>query len=378
MKISKICSFVLSTLILISANRVSAAYQLPELLFGSTKITQNINYYGGQSGNLAVLNFYTDLRLGFEKSKLDACKFDYTLPSTPECFALVYDPVSSNTFGVGLMTSHTSVNDSPLLETAALYYPRITALGDVYSGGSNSFSDFAFWGRHLGQSASALGNNISGLLWKTEDYKLNELAQSSWFKPSSTTDESEIIKLYQTKIDLLKLEAEEINAGTLANSQWYLQNKAIDFSVPSTDIDLSSEGKIWRLPKDSYNFSNKTITYHGRGTIIIDKDGGGKGDITFNNVELIPDPADADSRLGIIVDGDVNIKGKSKIQAAIFSTEKININQGENLSLIGSFAAKEFSAPSASGITRFTYDYNLSKNFPPGFRSLILPRGEEK
>ncbi|MEK7096364.1 MAG: hypothetical protein AAB881_00190 [Patescibacteria group bacterium] len=65
--------------------------------------------------------------------------------------------------------------------------------------------------------------------------------------------------------------------------------------------------------------------------------------------------------------------GNNKIQAAVFTNGSIGVRGGNDI-FTGSFVAKSFNDLTNLVNIRFNYDYNLSRNWPPGFRYLNMPQ----
>jgi hypothetical protein len=352
--------------VLLSSGTANAASnQLPEVMVRQATVMQNnlagqsVTYYGGFTGNEVILNHYVDTLLGFDQLRLDSSSSCYSqslASGIPLCFML-----EPSTGAMDLLHSRTSVDGAQVTEVAALLYGSHTSMGDVYS--KNDFlKNFAFWGNNLGVTGSS---NASDAKWQIKDYTLNSEAQSSWGTDINTR--------FKNKLAILSGEGARIaNSRLNTQQEWYLQ--ANDSFSGSSDIGNTPEGKIWRAADNDLDLANLLLSlhrYHNKGTIIVN------GDLTIPaGMDILPANADTD-HLGIIVLGDVNIGGNNDSHAEIFAQGIINLN-GSNINMIGSFAAGNFSLSPGSNNVRFNYDYNLSRNWPPGFRDLEMPAPQEK
>ena len=360
----------LSMLLILPTATYASFYRLPEVMVGQTKVETGGNeYYGGMTGSEAIVNFdpnfiETDL-LGFNEADLIG-----TVSNRSNCYLLnlaqisdCYKLTPSNS-PFSLLTSKTSINGVSILETAALLYPSKIISGDAYSN-DDSMADFNFYGRNLYASKDADAAN-SDATWKEGSYDLNPDAQASY--------EDEQRDYYVGRIEEITQEAsfDQSYAGDLVGStKWYLQSKR----MPSNNSKSNSypEGKTWRVvpnaSESTVTFSDKDYTYHDKGTIIID------GNLRLENGAKIERAIGEEDTLGIIVLGKVEFMGNNIVEAALFSTNRINV-LGDNVEMRGSFVAKEY----LIGVNRFGikifYDFNLENNWPPGFRYFDMPHPE--
>lgn len=293
---------------------------------------------------------------GFDKNFLADCVNGILLGSGYRCFV-------SNTAGTAIkvMTSRTYVkgvfDTRAVLELSTLYYNKAPIVtGDVYLGSGN-LGALEYWGRNLSQGPSATDKSF----WSISG------------SPSSNSQSSMDIlgpfTAYKAKINQLKSEAKTLTinpSGTI-----YLQNSDIASPSGGTIIDDSSkypEGRIW-YKKGSTTINN--VTYNGKGTIIVE------GNLTLNgNIK----PANNSSRLGIIViGGAVTIAGNSTVRASILSVKKESVGgnitfSGNNSSIIGSLVAEAKVDMTGHTNIRITYDRLLDSYWPPGFRTLNIPK----
>jgi hypothetical protein len=360
--------------------------ELPIILQGQTTYTEqgsnpSVGFartiYGGMTGNEAILNLNPSYLVGFIKDSLEegSC-YDQTFTGVIwGCFRL--DRINS---AVKLMAGQTKVNGAggsqiTKLETVALVYGSKTIQGDAYSG-SDFLKNFAFWGRNLAQSSDPdVGITAT---WRLGSYILNPEAQSTW-------GQTEFNK-YDAKLRSLASEATVINANALnAYNEWYLTGEGDHiYDVDSKDQSKYPDGKTWIVKGDLTISSSKT--YHGKGTIFID------GNLTIDpGVKINHSTGDTNSQLGIVVlskksdgtggGGEARISSNVVLNCAMLTYKTINLQHGgvnNNISLSGSFVSADFSVHPQSVNIRFSYDYNLSQNWPPGFRYLNMPQAEEK
>lgn len=290
---------------------------------------------------------------------------------------------SPTTTGMRVMISRTYFknNTNPTIETPVLYYPPITVMGDVY-GNNLDLSNFAFYGRNLGV-ARGVGETPTSPTWRATDYVFNPDSQSYY------GGDSESWNYINNRINLLSGEAIINNAS--AGKAWYLQSDE-NLNVNAYDAVKYPQGRVFKhSDPNSANPENLTLNsglsynykYHDIGTIIIDGDlivekGVNilKGDPSQNSISN-------ESSLGIVVKGNVILKGNNKIEAAIFCMGASGIVfQGGGVEMRGSFVAKDFDVYSDdertvtySGI-RFYYDPKLNTNWPPGFRYFSMPSAQ--
>jgi len=341
---------------------------------GVTLETDSGRYYGGFNGNEAIINEDINLLssgelLGFSSSRLTEVaqcnSIGWATRISDFCFLL-----NTSSTSIRLFTSRTMVNGAVASETAAIYYPALTAIGDVYSGDGN-LSNFALYGRNLAQTKGAVSTNAQYGTWNTDAYTLNPQAQASYAEDQKIYFDTHYNQLFgeATKVD-------DINA----NIFWGLQREGMVRTGGSIS-SLYPEGAVWKntdslSPKVNLilDSSHQII---GKGTIIVN------GNLTVKNGKNIQKWSGDDSyTLGLIVLGNVTLEGNNNIEAAIFSTENIKI--GNNVNMTGSFVAKNFCATGGASCSslansygiRISYDYRLEDNWPPGFRYFNMPSAE--
>lgn len=293
---------------------------------------------------------------GFDKNFLIDCVNGILLGGGYRCFV-------SNTAGttIKVMTSRTYVkgvfDTRAVLELSTLHYNKAPIVtGDVYLG-SGGLDSLEYWGRNLAQGNGTFGNafwNISG---------------SPSGNSQSSMSGSPFVD-FKDKINQLKSEARTLSSNPTSTA--HLQSSNIELPPNGlTTFDDSNkypEGKIW------YKNSNTTlgnVTYHGKGTIIVQGNLNINGDI---------EPADNNSRLGIIViGGTVTIAGNKTVRASILSVKNGAVGGGitfggNNTSIIGSLVAEGNVGMTNRVNIRITYDRLLDSYWPPGFRTLNIPK----
>lgn len=352
--------------ILLPTSALAEYYWLPEIMVGQTTVeVGNETYYGGMTGNEAVVNsnvntiqsgltgFNESILLGTASNR-SSC-YLMNLAGISECFSIT--PTNSI---MDVMTSKTYVNGTPKLHLATLVSPSKVISGDVYSEGY-SFEEFDFYGRNLYESSDG-DSSGSNATWTQSNYILNPDAQASYTEEQQTYFDQRIAELsgeatfepsYTTRLR--------------RSSIWRLDSK--DIVTDSTlDRRLHPEGKVWRVGGE-LRLSRDRYEYRGKGTIIVE------GDLRIENgVELVPKNPETDS-LGIIVKGAVIFEGNNTVRAAVFSTRRANFNS-TNIEFIGSLVAKNFRFRNRDSVGIY-YDYNLENNWPPGFRYFSMPHPTE-
>lgn len=297
-------------------------------------------------------NFGYDL-FGFNLTSLTNCINGIILgPGGDKCFV-----ANSTMTNVAVMNSRTYVNDQPVTEVAALMYPpKPLIVGDAYLGALDP-NNFAYWGKNLVEN----------------DPSHNASTNSYWGVGSYTNALASDLASYQKNIDSAKSEAVTISAS-LPTTPWYLQGSGSSL-IDSTSSDASKypNGKVWKVSGNVSIPANAAMSYSGKGTIIID------GNLWISDKANIL-PANADSRLGIIVlePHTIMVESHNKIQATILGFSDFNI--GSNCTLTGSFVAKNFPTlgPTVqTANTRFIYDTGLNKSWPPIFGELKMPHASE-
>lgn len=371
--------FQIAIVVLFFVTPIEAANdQLPEVMVGQTTYTNTTaskTYYGGFTGNEAVLNYnqsgkadttVTDGGLfGFDSSKLlNNCLTGVVFNlATPRCFIS-----NSATSSIKVMSSRTYVSGTPITETAALLYsPNPMIVGDAYLGGSNPNYDpnnFAFWGRNLTQSSGASSQES---YWGLGGYVMNPNSQSLL---SGTSYDQ-----YKSKIDDLKTQATPITSSLVGATNWYLQGSdtglTTDNSNPPTDANKYPEGKVW-IYNDFGKPALGSVIIHGKGTIIFTRG------FSVSSGANITKSAPTDSLGLITTNRGVEFIGNNQIYAAVFSSGSISV--GANSKFYGSFVAPTFNINGGDLVhsnDQFFYDYKLDNNWPPGFRYLNMPHPEE-
>lgn len=364
-------SFILFfTILLISPSIVFGAAGLPEIIAGGTTVTDangNI-YYGGMTGNYAVLNHDPDSTYGFTR-----IADDYTfgllncyggIPSlSTACFLLGTGLTGEGNAGRGkLMTSTTSIEDNngvrqPLYQLPALYLGDVNIIGDVYS---PDYSNFAFWGRNLAQNPSGNVPTGAGASWMANDYPIDGNVQANW-------NSAQTIAFREQKLPVLEGEATVFATKNYSQMILSLDYSSIDNNTATQrENEKYPEGKIWKLDADDpddLSFESSSKTYYGKGTIIV------PGNLTIKSgVDILPNPSGDGDRLGFIVLGDVTFEGNNDVKAAILCLGDMTV--GNNVSLTGSFVAQNFATGANDS---FIYDYAFDKDWPPGFRNLNMP-----
>lgn len=307
--------------------------------------------------------------VGFDQENLAKCTNSLLFSkSLDPCF------VSNTRNGsMKVMSSKTYINSKPITELAALVQTQNIIAGDVYGMDPNNF---AYWGRNLHQiSGSTLPTN-SDASWKVAS-SMNQSAQANWDGPKFNS--------YINKIKTLKLEGSRIsNRAQFDGLNWVLNNTSIlppdgtgtlaNTTVTNSDA-LYPEGRIWYANcaissvcnDTSYIQFNSSHAYKGKGTLIFE------GNLNFGeNVKIKKSSTNPDSRLGIIVIGNVTFFGSNDIDAAVFATGTINIKKNNN-KLTGSFVARNFTIDSTNNNMQIFYDYGLDSAWPPGFKYFDMP-----
>lgn len=333
-------------------------------------------FFGGMGANQVINNYFDPNQplLGFDKVQLNECIDNMVangvLPNVASCFLLTAESP------IKLMTSKTEANGSNVYELASLVYSPNIIYGDAFTNNFDN-NNFAFYGRHLNQSSSS--SNPSNGSWNVQNYAFNPEAQSSYSSAQSSYLISRVLSLaseaqnYANSISLRD------------NSDWWLQGSEI-FSGSNNEASLYPDGKVW-VVKDSLVLSRK-VTIHGKGTIIFIDDS--DSSLTLESgARIARVSGDESSSLGIIVAGksgasisdngaSLNLAGNNAVDAAVLVFGSINktgttgIFEGK-----GSFVANSFSGFDASnGFSKFSYDYKLEQNWPPGFRYFNMPHAE--
>lgn len=281
----------------------AASDSLPEMMVGQTTFTDSNGKitYGGMTGNYAVYNADATMGYGFKKELLILGGTNACLSADPICFILGTGPLGEGSAGKNsrLMTSRTSVDVSDgkgfvdIYELPALFLGTNIITGDTY--GSIDYSKFSFWGNNM---STQKGSGSTDALWNLKNYTLNSGSQSAWLDPITGKDTPAFTQYYD-KVTKLAANATIITDAQItsikAGSHIYLQSSNI--MNPATDQSTQyPEGKTWIIGHDLIlDTPNKTITYHGKGTIIV------KGNITLaDGVKIKTDPVDLNAKLGIM------------------------------------------------------------------------------
>ncbi len=308
-KFSRFCSSIVLFLILLSFNFPAAVFaesSLPNLMVGQTEINQKSAdgstkmYFGGFTGNEVIYNKSNDLTAGFQynltaRQGLANC-IGADLKNVTSCFFFDLSPFSN---AVKMMRSRTSINGTDHLEFVSLFYGSKLIHGDAYSG-QNDLNNFSFWGKSVAQSKG----NIAGsdAPFKISGYELNGESESAWLDQNG--DQTKSMESFSAKLSQLYSNGTTISDTTLAqfsadnsNMNLYLQAQKDEIikDIYEKDSALYPDGKVWSVNKDFIVGSNKTIVYHGVGTIVI------KGNsVLGQNTNFIPGDEKVD-HLGIMV-----------------------------------------------------------------------------
>ncbi|TSC94328.1 MAG: hypothetical protein Athens101428_314 [Candidatus Berkelbacteria bacterium Athens1014_28] len=315
------------------------------------------------------------------------CQLDQPAAVSP-CFYL-FGPS-----GAKLYNSRAYANDFLKSAVAVLNYAPTNVIGDTYMSGD--LSNFAYWGRHLRQTADQSDSNA---FWQQTNYQFNSQAQAYWKADDSNKNQ----KMTET-INRLLLNAKDASSvnGILTNSgsgvyNWLARSL---FGVCGRVSGCSEEnqypeGVFWQT-KNGCSGSSCTsvsiadggqVNYRQKSTLAIKS-----GNLTISdsiNIDSTDLLGKDSAALGFIVEnGDVIIRNLSSkntltIRASIFVPNGTIKVYGGNVDLIGSFVAKNFlvydvgQGQMASDVN-FIYDSRGENAFPPGFRDLqVLTRQTE-
>ena len=333
--------------------------EIPRLFWGRPKIeftgSDNLNYvyYGSSKDTAIIYSTAPETLPSFQYNPagmLTGCNMyssmDFSAGSQSICFSF-----ASGTNGVIPTLIEGKAYANGLLKWAlpVMKYPNINIIGDT----SNTSSNFAYWGRHLNQVNN--GTNLSNSFWKLSNYSISNQSQSYWSGDNATMT-STIKRLKE-------------NAKTLADPLLPSQFDGVCGSGfnQCSEITQYPEGRVWKYDGD---FSAGGVTYKNKSTVIVPNGLKLNGDIKYN------DSYSDGANIGFIVEaGDVEITNNSgnlvTIEASIFAPNGSIIVKGDNIKLIGSFVAQDFSA-TGTNIT-ISYDSRKEASYPPGFRDLKLP-----
>lgn len=344
----------------------AAPVGLPEIMAGSTTATVGTTtVYGGLGGNYAVLNNDASADYGFNISPTVALfrpgclNQQFTSIGSALCFILGTGTSGEGIAGSGrLMTSRTTINGATVYEIPALLFAGLNINGDVSADNLNYL--LKFWNAH---NLYRGNGDAEGNAWNLGNYAFNDKAQV-------VADGD-----YTEKLNSLTGSGVKVDSGSVGPAGNLYLYSAGAIGLPGEgDKDKYPEGKIWYV-EDNLVLNNVT-KFKGVGTIIV------KGDFTLGlNAKL--EPADADSRLGIImIDADgrtdtfnfCNFKGNNKVNAMVYCDGTIKVDG--NAEFKGSFVAKGFGIDEDFSVL-FEYDTALDHQVPPGFRTLALPKSTE-
>lgn len=340
--------------------------KLPEVLVGETKVYYNNKvYYGGLTGKEVVYNYSSSGQsgtgyepFGFDLTPLETCITGIVSGALPTSMCYTRNSLNITVASGRTYASTAYLAETPLTETAVLFYPsRTTITGDAFMGGSD-LNNFAFWGKSLATSrGSASGSDA---FWSIGGYSTKNANSRASMDPNGTE-----YKQYKDRIAQLLGEAKTADT---ANSIWALQHQSLN-PATSDEASIYPQGKIWKV--EGNLFIDDSKTYSGLGTIIV------TGNL-YLNVNILP--LNETSRLGFIVTGRVIVGGKCTIKAPIISTSTVDPGfmvtlNASNSTLIGSFVAPYFDFDGEN--LRFFYDYDLDSAWPPGFGYFKMPNAKE-
>ena len=327
----------------ICAFALDASNETPTLNWGSpsaflTDGSQNyITYYQGITTGPpdASISHATDVfrnvapatlpDLIFNKNCLLDAK-DSSLTSVGQC--VNFNGPSSTT----VFNSRTYANGFLKSATAVIKYPSINVIGDSF----NSSGNFAYWGQHLRQTDPS-NSTDSNAYWQMKGYQFNQAAQSYWDNTDANNN-----KTMTATIARLMQNAKALSAGTsnLITTSFNGICYPLSFSDNScTEVNQYSDGRVWysRGPL----ILNGGVTYSNKASIIVQT-----GDLKIDS-SVKASASSPNSSLGLIVQsGNVTITNNSAslmtVRASIFAPQGTIKLVGSNITLIGSFIAKDF------------------------------------
>jgi hypothetical protein len=295
--------FAIVLSLLFAGKSLAETNQLPEMMVGqASAVVDGKTFYGGMTGNYAVYNSDTTTSYGFRIARLTL------LPGanpclenpTPLCFIFGTGPLGEGSTGNSkLMTSRTTVDAGDgqgaktLYELPALFLGINTIVGDVF--GPIDYSKFSFWGNNISITSDTTAGNASDASWNLKNYPINSGSQSAWVKTDGTNTDA--FNQYYDKVKKLADNATTISSSDITTiiggHDIYLQQSKINGGGVAESA-LYPEGKTWVVDGDLV--LNSTVTYHGKGTIIV------KGNITVGSgVKIIPALSDPNAnKLGIM------------------------------------------------------------------------------
>lgn len=270
----------------------------------------------------------------------------------------VYHPCFKylNEQNIRMLNSRTYINGF-LKNTLAVIAPRgVNVFGESFSASGN----FNYWGRHL---RTTRGGGSSNAFWELRNYQFNPSAQAYW--NSTATDKNETMN---KTIERLKTNAKAV--GSVFSNNIWVQKPFYGICGNSDNCSETNqypEGRVW-LESGGASISGDLLRYKYKATLIVEP-----GDLAVSTNVV---KNDAQSSLGFIVrDGKVTITNSSSnkmtIEASIFAPKGTITISGNNIDLIGSFVAKDFSVPGSN--INFIQDTRGETAFPPGFRELQIP-----
>ena len=322
-------------------------YELPSMLWGRASVTtkpgtsESMIYFSQPQATMAIRNtapgtlpdfsYFAGCVLGIFDTNISC--FNFNSPSSTKI-------LNSKTYVNGLMKS----------AVAVMKYPSVNVIGDSF----NASGNFAYWGRHLRQSE---GSSSSNAFWQATNYQFNPSAQAIWSGDNQTMSNT---------IDRIAASAKDIDS-VVTPFYGICGNTSI-----CSEKDQYPEGRAWDFGANR-DLTIAGLQYFDRAAIIVEKK---KLIITSS----ISNPSqDSLSNLGFIVrNGDVVISNPDatksiKINASIFAPNGTITVSGYNITLTGSFVAKNFSVPASSSNINFIEDTRGESAWPPGFRELQLP-----
>ena len=334
-------------------------YELPSMLWGRASVTtkpgtsESMVYFSQPQATMAIRNTAPGTLPNFDYS-VD-CLLGIT-DTNISCFKF------SQPSGTKVLNSKTYVNEVLKSAVAALKYPAVNVIGDTY----NSSGNFAFWGRHLRETTDSSNSNA---FWQATKYLFNPAAQAAW-------DSADPVKNSAMSETLNRLKS---NASDLSNTNWSTASTVYNFNGVCgggvadncPEESLFPEGKFWLYHGDKIS---SELHYYSKGTIYIQN-----GDLNIISSIFNP-PATIENNItnfGIVINnGDLIIRNLNpneaiKISASIFVPNGTIKVIGDNITLTGSFVAKDFSVTGSN--INFIQDTRGENAWPPGFRELQLP-----
>jgi len=336
-------------------------YELPSMLWGRASVTtkpgtsESMVYFSQPQATMAIRNTAPGTLPNFDYS-VD-CLLGIT-DTNISCFKF------SQPSGTKVLNSKTYVNEVLKSAVAALKYPPVNVTGSTYS--VSDLGDFAYWGRHLRQTGDNYSRNA---FWQAMDYQFNLAAQAYWnlADPVKNSAMSETLNRLKS------------NASDLSNTNWSTASTVYNFNGVCgggvadncPEESLFPEGKFWLYHGDKIS---SELHYYSKGTIYIQN-----GDLNIISSIFNPKTGNEHDKasFGIVINnGDLIIRNLNpneaiKISASIFVPNGTIKVIGDNITLTGSFVAKDFSVTGSN--INFIQDTRGEDAWPPGFRDLQLP-----